>query len=216
VQGTKTIRLLLVDDHRLVRAGVRALLGSARNIEVLAETGSGREAVQLAAVHKPDLVLMDVSLRELNGIEAADRIIKGPSGARVVVLSMHAEEEQIARALRVGVSGYVVKDSAPQELESAVRAVMLGETFLSPSISRQIVDKYVLHGKMGLSALTRRQVDVLQLIAEGSGTKKIAAVLGLSVKTVETHKAQLMGRLGIHDIASLVRYAIREGLVTAG
>lgn len=208
------VRLVLADDHELVRVGVRSLLASVRGVKVVGETGSGREAVALAAKLKPDLVLMDVTMPDLNGIEAAARIVADTPQVRVVVLSMSTDEQQIARALRAGVSGYVLKASAPQEIELAIRAAMTGGIFLSPAVSRRVVEEYLQRKADGLPPLTRRQIDVLQQIAEGKSTKAIAMALHISVKTVETHRAQLMRRLGVRDVASLVRYALRTGLVS--
>lgn len=214
-RARENVTLVLADDHALVRAGVRALLGAVRGIAVLAETGSGREAVKLAAALKPDVVLMDIMIPDLNGIEAAARIVAGTPGARVVVLSMCTDEQQIAQALRAGVSGYVLKSAAPREIELAIRAAMTGRRFLSAAVSKRIVDEHLRRATGGRHALTPRQVEVLQLAAEGRSTREIAAMLNVSVKTVETHRAQLMRRLGVRDFASLVRYAIRTGLVSA-
>lgn len=210
-------RTLLVDDHALVRAGLRTLLESIEGISVVAEAGNGEEAVRLAAEHRPDLVVMDVAMPQLGGLDAAARIREALPDTRVLILSMHASDEYVRRALRAGASGYLLKDAAAVELELAVKAVVRGETYLSPRVSTQVVDQYLRGPGITpgpIDHLTPRQREILQLIASGRSTKQIAHDLGLSVKTVETHRAQLMERLGLRDVASLVRLAIRAGLVT--
>jgi len=212
----RPIRVLLADDHALVRAGLRALLQNLPGIEVVAEAGDGREALQLLPTHRPDVVLADISMPGLNGLELAARAAKDWPGVRVVMLSMHANEEYVAQALRAGAAGYLLKDAATVELEAAVRAVGRGETYLSPAISKHVVTGFVQgtgRGPSSLEQLTPRQREVLQLIAEGNTTKEIAKKLAISVKTVETHRMQLMERLDLHDIAGLVRYAVRVGLI---
>jgi DNA-binding NarL/FixJ family response regulator len=209
-------RVLLADDHSLVRAGIRALLNEIPGLQVVAEAADGREALDLARIHRPNLVLMDISMRGLNGIEATSQLRRDLPDVRVIILSMHASEEYVTQALRAGASGYMLKDSATQELALAIAAVMRGEAYLSPSISKQLVERYVQGGGVDtgpLDVLTSRQREILQLIAEGRSTKEIAHLLHLSVKTVESHRSQLMERLEIHDIPGLVRYALRVGLV---
>lgn len=213
-----TVRVLLADDHTLVRAGIRALLNDLPGVQVVAEGGDGREAVDLAKIHQPNLVLMDISMKGLNGIEATAQLKRELPDVRVIILSMHASEEHVAQALRAGASGYMLKDAATQELGLAVAAVMRGEAYLSPLISKQVVDSYVQRRGADngpLDMLTSRQRQILQLIAEGRTTKQIAHLLNLSVKTVETHRAQLMERLEIRDVPGLVRYAVRVGLVAS-
>ncbi|MDR7417914.1 MAG: response regulator transcription factor [Armatimonadota bacterium] len=210
------IRVLLAEDHGLVRAGFKALLASLSGIEVAAETDNGREALDLVESLRPDLVLMDIAMPGLNGLEATARIGKAYPEVRVVILSMHASEEYVMRALRAGAMGYVLKSAGVAELELAINAVMRGETYLSPPISKRLVDDYIRRtSEEGdpLDRLTPRQREILQLIAEGRSTKAIAQTLGLSPRTVETHRAQLMERLGVHDVAGLVRFAVRMGLV---
>ena len=212
----KTLRVILADDHTLVRAGLRTLVEQLKDVSVVAEAKDGHEVLTFAATHHPDIVLMDLSMPGMNGLEAALRLKKEHPQVRIIVLSMHASEEYVLQALRAGASGYLVKDSAPLELGLALQAVSRGETYLSPPISRQVVDSYMQ--RLGqadepLAMLTGRQREILQLIAEGSSTKDIARKLNLSVKTVETHRAQLMERLDIHDVAGLVRFAVRHGLV---
>jgi DNA-binding NarL/FixJ family response regulator len=212
------VRLLLADDHNLVRAGLRALLKSVSDVEVVAEAHNGREAVRQVAEKRPDVVLMDICMSDLNGLDALKQIVREFPGVRVIMLSMHATEEYVVQALRAGASGYLLKNAGSAELEMAIQQVARGETFLSPAVSRQVSD-YIRRGAQEETPgerLTPRQREVLQLIAEGKTTKGIAQVLSISVKTVETHRSQLMEELGIHDIAGLVRYAIRVGLVVPG
>jgi len=212
----KPIRVVLADDHALVRAGFRSLLETLPGIEVIAEAGDGREALQLTLTHHPDVVLMDIAMPGMNGLEVTARVAKQAPNVRVIILSMHADEEYVWQALRAGAGGYLLKEASMAELELAIKAATRGETYLSPAISKQVADYIRRTGdKAGaLEQLTPRQREILQLIAEGHSTKKIAHTLQVSVKTVETHRAQLMERLGIHDVAGLVRYAIRMGLVS--
>jgi DNA-binding NarL/FixJ family response regulator len=209
------IRVLLADDHALVRAGMRSLLGAMSQVEVVAEAASGEEALQLAERERPDVVLMDIAMRGMTGLEAAARLRERSPGVRVVILSMHAGEEYVLQALRAGAVGYLLKDAATGELELALRSVMRGESWFSPAVSRQVVEGYVqrVGGEPGADVLTTRQREVLRLVAGGKSTKEIAFDLNLSVKTVETHRAQIMERFGIRDVAGLVRYALRTGLV---
>lgn len=217
------IRVLLADDHTLVRAGLRSLLQTLQGIQVVAEAEDGREALRLIETHQPDVVLMDIAMKGMSGLEAATRVSKEFPKVRVIVLSMHASEEYILQALRAGAAGYLLKDSGTTELEIAIRAVAGGETYLTPVVSKSVVQDYLrrVGGEVSKSVsetspyekLTPRQREILQLIAEGHTTQGMARILNISIKTVETHRAQLMERLDIHDIAGLVRYAIRIGLV---
>lgn len=212
------VRVLLADDHNLMRAGLRSLLAQLEGIEVVGEAADGHEALQLLQQRGVDVLLLDLALPSLNGIEVAGRVAKEHPAVRVLILSMHATEEHVLRALRAGVAGYVLKDASVTELELALRVVMQGKTYLSPSVSRTFLDDYLkrLDDRQAAppAALTPRQREILQLIAEGQSTKEIAYKLELSVKTVETHRAQIMERLGIRDIPGLVRYAIRTGLTS--
>jgi DNA-binding NarL/FixJ family response regulator len=212
------VRILLVDDHTLVRAGIRALVEAIQGTHIVAEAANGREAIALAKAHTPDVVIMDISMKELNGVDATAQITAEMPGVRVLILSMHAAEEFVKRAIRAGASGYLVKDSAPMELGMALEALMRDEVYLSTRISRQLVSLLAEpgngEGESSLDSLTMRQREVLQMIAEGNSTKEIAAALEVSVKTVETHRAAVMARLGIHDIAGLVMFAARNNLVT--
>ena len=210
-----SMRVVLADDHTLFRAGLRALLEQLPDVQVVAEARDGREAVHMVETHHPDLVLMDIAMPGLNGLEATRRLVKAFPAIRVLILSMHKSEEYVWQALRAGAVGYLLKDAELAELALALTAVTRGETYLSPPISKHLIRKYVQRvGGEGttLERLTPRQREILQLIAEGYTTKAIAQRLGLGVKTVETHRTQMMERLGIHDIAGLVRYAIRMGM----
>jgi DNA-binding NarL/FixJ family response regulator len=211
-------RVLLVDDHALVRAGIRSLLEKMPGVEVVGEASNGREALDLLKSALPNLVLMDIAMTDLGGLEALPRIIKNFLSVKVIILSAHANEEYVIRALRSGASGYMLKDAATAELELMIKAVTRGETYLSPSISRTVINNYLerVGGEASpLEQLTPRQREILQLIAEGENTKEIAGTLDISAKTVEAHRLQLMARLDIHDVPGLVRYAIRSGLVSS-
>jgi DNA-binding NarL/FixJ family response regulator len=211
------IRVLVADDHALVRAGFRVLLENIKGVQVVGEASDGHEALRLAQEVKPDLVLMDISMPGLNGLEATTRIAAEFPDVRVIILSMHANEEYVLQALRAGAAGYLLKDSDAVELELAVTSVARGETYLSPPVSKQVIADYVrlVGGEASsLDQLTPRQREVLQLIAEGHTTREIAQILSVSVKTATTHRTELMERLNIHDVAGLVRYAIRMGLVS--
>jgi DNA-binding NarL/FixJ family response regulator len=220
------IRVLLVDDHELVRAGFRALLASLSQVQVVAEAADGRAALALVAAHQPDVVLMDISMPELNGLEATMQIVKGFPHTRVIILSMHASEDHVVLALRKGASGYLLKGARQAELDLAVRSVARGEIYLSPLAAKHIRADYRQKGGApnavavreahSSDRLTARQREVLQLIAEGHSIKQISQTLGISAKTAETHRAHIMQRLDIHDLAGLVRYAIRAGIIASG
>ena len=214
----KDVRVLLADDHALVRAGIRAVLEDFPWIVVVGEAGDGREALARAGDLEPDVVLLDIGMPGMNGLEAAARILDETPACRVLILSMHLNEEYVLQALRAGASGYVLKDSAPSDLAEAIGAVVEGRTYFSPALSQGAMGEYL--GRVGQDShpepvLTPRQREILQLIAEGDSTKTIAVKLGLSAKTVEAHRTQIMARLDIHEVAGLVRYAIREGIATA-
>jgi len=208
------IRVVLVDDHALVRSGMRALLEQMPGIQVAGEATNGREALDLVERLRPDVVLLDISMPELNGLEVAERLHATQSAVRVVLLSMHADEHYVERALGVGATGYVLKSADAQELERAVRSAARGRAYLSPAIARAVGQG--TRGDRRGSPLTPRQREILQLIAEGNTTRQIGKKLGVSVKTVETHRAHVMERLEIHDVPGLVRYAIRTGLIGSG
>ncbi len=211
------IRVVLADDHKLVRCGIRALLQGCPDIRVVGEAQDGREVLRLIARLRPDVALVDVTMPNLNGLDAADRIAIAFPPVRVVMLSMSSAEDAVLRALRAGAVGYVVKTADPSELELAIRAAARGERFLSSAVSGRIVDKCLAAAGSGLSSLERltpRQREVLQLVAEGHTSKEIAVVLGISVKTAEGYRCELMQSLAIHDVAGLTRYAIRTGLIS--
>ena len=211
------IRIALVDDHALLRAGIRALLEKLPGIEVVGEANNGREALELIKKKGPNVILLDISMTELGGLEALPRIVKHFPAVKVLILSAFANEEFVLRALRSGAAGYMLKDAAAEELELAIKAVANDKTYLGPSISRTVVETYLQRttGEQGLNEqLTARQREILQLIAEGKNTKGIASTLDISAKTVDAHRLQLMARLDIHDVPGLVRYAIRSGLVS--
>ncbi len=212
----KPIRVLLVDDHQLVRAGIQALLRDLSEVEVVGEASDGREALRLIAAHHPDVVLMDIMMPGMNGLEAAARVVKESPTTRVLMLSVNASEEYVLQALRAGAAGYLLKNISPAELETAIRAVARGERYLTTAVSKHVIDAYLQRvgpEASSLDRLTPRQREVLQLVAEGATTKEIGRKLGVSVKTAEMHRGQLMEALGIHDVAGLVRYAIRMGVI---
>ncbi len=210
------IRVLLVDDHVLVRAGIRSLLEKHPDIQVLAEAGNAREGLALIEEHHPDVVVMDLAMPDLNGLEGTARSVKQYPRVRLLVLSMYSDEEHVVQALRAGATGYLVKDAIPTELELAVRAVARGQTYLSPVVARYALNRSIQGAEKAstpVDRLTPRLREVLQLVAEGHSTKEIARILKTSPKTVENHRGRLMKRLGIHDLAGLVRYAIQIGLI---
>jgi len=212
----RDIRVLLADDHDLFRAGLRVLLQDLGGFEVVGEAGDGREALRQVGERRPDVVLMDLMMPGLNGLEATTRIAQEFPGVKVLVLSMNAAEEFVLPAVRAGASGYILKNARPAELEQAIRAVARGETYLTPAVSGHLIDDYRRRSAGAadsLNRLTPRQREVLQLVAEGHSSKEIARRLALSVKTVETYRSQLMDALDIREIAGLTRYAIRKGLV---
>lgn len=213
----KPLRVVIADDHMLVRAGIRALLEQDAEVEVVGECDDGLQALAMLEQQCPDVVLADITMPGLNGLETAAAIAKKFPEVKVIILSMHRNREYVIQALRAGCAGYLVKDGAASELDLALDAIRRGEMYLSPSISRQVVDGYLersgVAGQADRDLLTPRQRDVLKLIAEGKSTKQVAAALSLSVKTVETHRTKLMGRLGIHDVQGLVKYAMRLGVI---
>ncbi|MEW6305850.1 MAG: response regulator transcription factor [Verrucomicrobiota bacterium] len=210
------IRVILADDHALVRAGIRSLLEKIPGVEVLGEANDGREAIELVTNLAPDAVLMDIAMSGLNGLEATARLTKEFPRIKVIMLSMHDNEHYVVQALRAGATGYLLKGAGAKELEQALKTVVNGATYLSPAISRNAVERLMEQPpekSLSLDQLTPRQREILQLIAEGKSTKEIAGILKISAKTVETHRGHLMTRLGIYDVAGLVRYAIRTGLI---
>jgi len=210
------LRVMIVEDHALVRAGMRALLEKIDGIDVVAAVGDGWEAVKAVQTDAPDLVLMDIAMPGLNGLDATSRIVKESPATRVILLSMHANEEYLQQALQSGALGYLLKGAELAELELAIKTVSRGESYLTPTVAKYAIEAYreKSEGPTGpLAKLSMRQREILQLIAEGHTTKDIAQRLNVSVKTVETHRAHLMERLEIHDVPGLVRFAVRVGLI---
>ena len=217
VTAADPIRVLLADDHEMVRAGIRLLLEELPDIEVVGEASDGREAIGLVEKLEPNILLTDIAMPLLSGLEVTRHLANTFPKVRVIIFSMYADEEHVYLALRAGAAGYLLKGAAREELTLAIRAVAQGETYLSPPVSKISISEY--SGRVNaelypLRKLSPRQEQVLQLIAEGKTTKQVALELNISVKTVETHRMQLMDRLGIHDVAGLVRFAIKVGLVT--
>lgn len=213
-----SVKVLLVEDHALVRAGIRSLLDAAHGIEVIGEARDGREALALLRTLTVDVVVMDITMPGLNGLETTKKLKKIYPNTRVLMLSMYSTDEYVVQSLRYGADGYLVKDSAAPELERAIQTVARGERYLGEGEIRQRLEKQLASAKGirdPLERLTPRQREILQLVVEGKKTREIAVILNVSVKTVETHRAQLMDRLGIHDVAGLVRYAIRNGLISS-
>jgi len=216
----KKIRILIADDHSIVRQGLRALFQSVPEFSIIGEAANGEELVDLAASLQPDVVIVDISMPAMNGIEATRILKENNSGARILILTIHEEEEYVSQMIRAGADGYVLKDADKDELFMAVRAVAAGGRFFSPGISKLIIDEFVKQARDPYAArlpssqlLTRRESEIVRYIAQGLTSKKIAEKLFLSVRTVNTHRTNLMQKLKIHDTAGLVRYAIQNGMV---
>lgn len=210
-----TTRVLIVDDHKIVREGLRALLDSREDLEVIGEADNGRDAVQLALSLSPHLVIMDIAMPELNGVEATRQIVSQCEGTKVLALSMHSDKRFVARMLQAGASGYILKECAFEELHLAIQTLASNEVYLSPNVADVVIRDYrrlVEEIQEPGEKLTKREREVLQLLAEGKPTKEIASVLHVSRKTVETYRKQLMDKLKLHSIAELTKYAVREGL----
>ena len=207
-------RVLLADDHPMFRQGLKALL-EREGFEVSAEAHDGHEAVRLARQTNPDVAVLDIGMPLLNGIDAARQILKQNPGTQVVILTMYEEEAYVLEALRAGIRGYVLKAQAAADLVGAIREALRGAVYLSPGISKAVVDAYMGRSELPIDPLTDRERQVLQLIAEGKTTKEVAEVLGLSVKTADSHRTRIMQKLEIHETASLVRYAVRRGFIKA-
>ena len=216
----KRTRVLVADDHTILRQGLRAILESEPNIEVVGEAADGREAVRKAATLEPDVVIMDVSMPRMNGLEATARIVKDNPAIRVVALSMHNSEEYVCSLLKAGARGYVLKESVSSDLVESIHAVVNGGTYLHASISTRVVERYLRRPQARsrtrlIDVLTPREREILQLIAEGHTNKEIAGLLVLSVKTIENHRTRIMDKLEIHNVAGLTRYAIDRGIASA-
>jgi two-component system, NarL family, response regulator NreC len=215
MDSTMPTRILLADDHEMLRAGLRSLLEDEAGFEVIAEAEDGRTAVRLAAELSPDVVIMDIHMPDLNGVEATRQIKNGNGdGPKVIALSAHSDERFAREMLRAGASSYVLKHAAFEELAAALKAVIANQTYLSPSVAQVVMKDYVKNGS-AFSTLTAREREVLRLLAEGKATKEAAMHLKVSVKTVETHRRNIMEKLGTHSVAELTKYAIREGLTSA-
>ncbi len=216
-QIAKPVRVILADDHTLVRAGIRALLEKLPDVKVLAEASDGREVLKLVHAGEPDVILMDIAMPGLNGLETTARLVKEFPKVRVIMLSMHHNEEYVWRALKAGAAGYLLKKAATAELATALQRVALGEIYLSREISTRLPKSFALDGiadrQSPLEQLTGRQREILQLIAEGQNTKAIAELLQVSPKTIEYHRMKLMNALNVHDVPGLVRFALRVGMI---
>ena len=214
------IRILIADDHGIVRTGLRLLLDRIADMEVAGEAADGREAVRLAAELQPDVVVMDIGMPLLNGLEAAAQIVRENPHAAVIFLSMYTDESYIVRALDAGGRGYLLKDNADEDIEPAIRSVAAGRPFFSPTIAQALLEDYVrLMRQRGVQdsydLLTEREREILQLLAEGKSNKEAASVLNLSPYTVESHRTNLMQKLGLHNTAEIVLYAVRKGIIRA-
>jgi two-component system response regulator NreC len=214
-----TIRVLLADDHALMRKGIRALLERHKGLEVVAEAGDGREAVQLTETHSPNVVVADIAMPGLNGIEAARQITQKSPHVAIVILSMHSDESYVLRALKAGARGYLLKDSPEADLINAILAVHSGKAFFSPVISKMLVEDYIRQlqnrgAEDSYELLTTREREVLQLLAEGNSNKDVATILDLSLHTVETHRSNILQKLNLHGTPELILYAIRKGVIS--
>lgn len=209
----RKMRILLADDHAVVRQGFRMILSAQPDFEVVAEAANGREAVEMAEKTRPDVVVMDVSMPELNGIEATRRIMEANDRTRILALSMHRDSVYVREILRAGAVGYLLKDAVENDFLTAVRAVARGEAYLSPAVSDAVLVDYRKHVKDPIDLLSSREREVLQMIAEGKTNKEIAATLNLSVYTVEAHRGRIMEKLNLHSGGELVRFALRHGLI---
>lgn len=213
-----SIKVLLVDDHQIMLQGLRALLEKQPDMEVVAEAGEGRTALRLARDLSPDIIILDVAMPDLNGIETARTIVSDMAGTKIIALSMHSDRRFVVEMLKAGASGYLLKDCALEDLVRAIRVVMANQTYLSPEVAGTVVEEYVRKSPAGdasaFSILTPREREVLQLLAEGLSTKKVAARLHVSVKTVETHRQHIMEKLSAGSMADLIKYAVREGITS--
>lgn len=209
-----SLRILLADDHPIVRQGLKVLL-EREGFTVVGEASDGREAVRLTKECGPDIALLDLTMPMLNGIDAGRAILQTSPKTRIILLTMHAEDHHVLEALRAGFKGYVLKTKAAEELVQAIQEVSRGKLYLTPGVSEVVVQAYLAKSELPPEPLSLREREVLQLIAEGKTTKEVAVVLGISAKTAESHRTRIMGKLNIHETASLVRYAIRRGLIKA-
>lgn len=208
------VRIVLADDHQIVRQGIRALLET-RGFEVVGEAEDGNEAIRMVKQLNPDVAVLDIAMPSLNGIDAAREILRVAPGTRTILLTMFSEDHRLVEALRAGVSGYLIKTRAADDLEHAIREVCRGGVYLSQGLSRDVVEAYLSRKPLAAVELSPRERQVLQLVAEGKSTKEVASLLGVSTKTAESHRTRIMAKLDIHETASLVRYAIRNGIIQA-
>jgi two-component system response regulator NreC len=209
----KRIRILLADDHAVVRQGFKMILSAHSDMEIVGEAGNGREAIQLTEELRPDIVVMDVAMPELNGIEATRRVMEVAPHTRVLALSMHKDSVYVREILRAGARGYLLKDAPAGDLVSAIRALASGEGYLSPAVSNAVLDDYRKHVTNPIDLLSSREREVLQMLSEGKTNKEIAVILNLSVYTVDAHRGRIMEKLNLHSINELVRFAVRNGLI---
>ena len=213
-----SMRIILADDHKIIRDGLRSLLEQEEDIEVVAQAKTGHETIELVAKFVPNVVIMDIAMPDMNGIEATRHIINNFENVKIIALSMHSDRKFVIEMLKAGASGYLLKNCAFEELANAIRTVIAGKTYLSPSITDVVVDNYVRgsgdNAPSVFSVLTRREREVLQLLAESKTTKQVAIILHISPKTVETHRLKIMKKLDLNNVAALTKYAIREGLTS--
>ena len=214
----KKVKLLVADDHKIFRQGIKKLLEEEPDLQVVGEAADGRETIKKATELKPDVILMDIAMANLNGLEATKQIKKVLPDVKVIMLTMHKNEEYVLQSFQAGASGYILKEGAVEELVSAIRSIHQDKSVLSPTISKTLIDAYLRKMETGktetpFDLLTDREREVLQLIAEGNTNREVAKLLFISVKTVEAHRAHIMQKLNIHEIAKLVKYAIQKGLV---
>jgi two-component system, NarL family, response regulator NreC len=213
------IRILLADDHVVMRSGLRLLLERQPNLQVIGEAADGQEAVRLAAAEQPEVVIMDIAMPHLNGVEATRQIVTRNPETAVVILSMHSDESYVLRSLKAGARAYLLKDSAEADLIAAIRAIQGGKSFFSPGVRRILTEDYVHQlAKLGVEdsyeLLTPREREILQLVAEGKSNKEVASVLNLSLYTVETHRAHILQKLNLHSVPELILYAVRKGIIS--
>jgi len=206
------LRIILAEDHTIVLEGLRALLEK-EGFEIVGEAQDGRSAVELAAKFKPDIAILDIAMPALNGVDAAREILRASPDTRTILLTIHEDNQYVVEALRAGVSGYLLKTKAASDLVQAIKEVSRGGLYLSPGLSRDVVKSFLENKEIKADPLSPREREVLQLIAEGKTTKEVGAILGISVKTAESHRTRIMEKLGIHETATLVRYAIRQGVI---
>jgi DNA-binding NarL/FixJ family response regulator len=222
MKTAKRITVLLAEDHTVVREGLRKLLQAESDIEVVGEAGTGRQAVQLTRTLQPEVVVMDIAMPGLNGLEATRQILHGLPGARILILSAHSDDAYVERAMELGAAGYLIKQTSARYLSEAIRAIRQGHTFFSPAVATRYHKRHAVppdrkgRPESPPHGLSSRETEVLQLIAEGAANKQIATELGISIKTVEKHRDHLMRKLDIHDTAGLTRYAIAAGIIEGG